>query len=143
MKKERLEQLIAWTFLCAGLYVIWQVVPYFRGEFDIPGFEIPAQYSWEAIGAFYRHYVLGPAALIVLGAFVITIGRFIARICAVGWKQFISEAKYAWQEEQRIAKIESNRRKRREIRRKRDQDNASGNATGSFIVGAIIGSLFF
>jgi hypothetical protein len=144
MSREKLQKPIEILFLIMGAYLAWQAVNFCQGNAPIPGLTEPVNthtWSWAIQVPFY--YLTGMALWVAAGILTMHFGKILARLVAVGTTQLGIEMRESWEEEQRLAKIESNRLKRRELRRKIRQEKSGGDSTGAFIAGAIIGSIFF
>lgn len=144
MDRAKLQRPLEITFWLLGVYIAWQAVNFCHGESQIPFLAKPVMGSsiFSAL-LLPLYYVQGIVLWVAAGSMVMLLGMGAARIIAVGYHQFRIEIRESWAEEQRLAQIERCRQKRRELRQKLKQEKQGSSATGTFIIGAIIGSLFF
>ncbi|KVW77432.1 hypothetical protein [Burkholderia ubonensis] len=139
----------------ASLAVMWQAVRFCRGEVSAPivdqvaamaealfpavpnGDPPPATVVFGWIGQGF-HYLYGIAVWILLGYIVSCGMRAIARIVAVGFRQYRAEKSAAFVEDARRARIQTAWRRRRELRRERSEPQ-SGGVFSAIAIGTLFG----
>lgn len=143
--RPSLEKPIALVFTLLAFWVCWQAVRFCQGNAPVPGLEEPVfdvTNLLQVFGSAY-YYIIGIAVWLSAGGLIMFAGQILSRWVAVGSQQLLVDMRQSWAEEQRLAKIATAQRKRREIRRKLRKEKVSGNTTGAFIVGTILGVFFF
>lgn len=160
--KEVAAKVIRIAATITGLIVMWQAVRFCQGQITAPGVVLIFTVVSDIVGApittadttnplqwiagalkLTFHYLGGIAIWICLGALVLSLGSSLARIVEIGFKQYMAECKDAQEEARRLAKIDADRERRRELRRKRRealQPKASF-GFGSLLLGILIGKI--
>lgn len=151
MNKAKLQTPIELTFWMIGLYVSSHAVLFCQGNAPIPMLKEPvlrigdANYIMEWLFTVPAYYILGIVLWISAGLLIMVTGKILARLAVVGPRQLGLEMRESWIEEQKLARIESDRRKRRELRKKlyENKQGADNSSFSYLIIGAIIGGIFF
>lgn len=153
------------TVLVAGiagtLTLLWRAVRFCKGEVGAPlvdqaiavanllvkllypaisnGDPPPGEIMFDLIGqAFY--YLFGIAAWLLIAAIALRSSIAIARIVAVGFRQYCAEVSAARAEDARRARITSARKRRLELRKQREEPQ-SGGALSAAAIGTLFGFL--
>ncbi|KWF37426.1 hypothetical protein WT56_34365 [Burkholderia pseudomultivorans] len=143
--------------LAGTLTLLWQAVRFCKGEVGTPivdQFLTFADRLFPAVpngdpstvlvvfgmlgNVFY--YLFGIAAWVILAALASRGSEAIARIVAVGFRQYFAEVAAAWARDARRARIMSERERRLERRRLRDEPR-SGGAFSAAALGTLFGFL--
>ena len=144
LTRTNLQKPIEFVFWLLGLVVAWQAVRFCQGLAPIPLLDKPvSDYSFAWLIQTPLYYIVGAMAWLTAALFIMFVGKIIARIAAVGFRQFVLEAKASWVAEQELARTEADRQKRRELRRKLRQEKSEGDAAIAFIIGSFVGAFFF
>ena len=145
--------------LC-GLYVFWQIVPFFRGQVTSPlvvvlnhaaaplgvkliGWDAAFSDANAGFAGFWGYYLVGCGGFVVASGLVILAGEAIRRILLVGWHQFKHEEIEGWKAEQKEARIKAAGERRRERRLAAlPATRKSGDGGWLLIAGAILVAWF-
>lgn len=133
-----------------GLYLLWQIVPFFRGQITSPlvtAFNIAAPFGVKLIGSwntafndpaasFVGYYLVGAASYIAASGLVMVTGQTVSRILFGGWLQFRQE-QHEVAEAERLFAIRERRRERR-LAALRGKHQKSDDSTWIFLVSAAI-----
>ncbi|RKR31706.1 hypothetical protein [Paraburkholderia sp. BL17N1] len=158
--RRTLARVIGLASPFCGLYVLWQIVPFFRGQITSPlivmlnraaplGVKLIG--SWDAafsdanagFAGFFGYYLVGCVSFVVASCLVMLAGAAIARVLLVGWQQFKHEQIEGWKAEQKEARIEAARERRRERRLAALRaTRKSGDCGWLLIAGAIVFARF-
>lgn len=160
--RKMLARTIGIVGLLAAMVAMWQSVRFCQGEIWSPlvlagnyfsaqfvGGEWLAPNTGDATGLMWLgraycvalYYLFGVAGWMMVAVLVQGAFRTAERIVDVGYAQYRQECAAAQEEDARLAKINASRERRREARRRRDA--AKGSGVGAFIVGLVVGSIFF
>ncbi|MBP8275314.1 MAG: hypothetical protein KAX55_00275 [Propionivibrio sp.] len=145
MTRSSLEMPVRFGFVVLGLAIAWQAVRFCQGQAPIPFLVRPSFDSLPLMSIFLSplYYIAGIGLWLSAATLTLIVGQIISRWIAVGGKQLCVEIRESLAEEQRLARIESHRAKRRELRNKMRADKSGGDTVGALIIGALIGTLFF
>lgn len=145
MTRTSFEKPIRFGFWFLGLAVAWQAVRFCQGYAPIPGLAEPHfdPLHIMSILPFPFYYIAGIGLWLSAAILTMFVGQIVARLVVVGGQQLRVEMRESWAEEQRLARIESDRAKRRELRRKLRTEKSGGDTVGALVIGAIIGAFFF
>ncbi|RQU83926.1 hypothetical protein [Burkholderia cenocepacia] len=162
MKTRKYASLVVHAAGLAGtLTLLWQVVRFCKGEVGAPivdqfigiaGRVFPAVQNGDPsavastvvvvfgmLGNVF-YYLFGIAAWVVLAVMASRSSEMIARIVAVGFRPYCAEVAAAWAQDARRARIMSERERRIEARRQRDEPR-SGRALAAVAFGTLFGFL--
>ncbi|WP_041494486.1 hypothetical protein [Burkholderia sp. KJ006] len=140
------------------LTLLWQVVRFCKGEVGAPIVDQFLTYAdrlfptavpngdpstvlvvFGMLGNVF-YYLFGIAAWVILAALASRSSEAIARIVAVGFRQYFAEVAAAWARDARRARIMTERERRLEQRRQRDEPR-SGGALSAAAFGTLFGFL--
>ena len=162
MKTRMVASVIVHASGIAGtLTLLWQVVRFCKGEVGAPLVDqviavaelfvnrlFPAAANGDPSSvvivldlmgqAFY--YLYGIAAWVLIAAIALRSSTAIARIVAVGFREYRAEVLAAWAKDARRARITSKRERRLELRKQRDEQQ-SGGALSAATIGTLFGLL--
>ncbi|MDN7466244.1 hypothetical protein [Burkholderia gladioli] len=152
-----LRQVLAYTVqltsLIYGLFLFWQIVPFFRGQITsflvtiynfvspldvklIGSWDIALSDSHAGVVGFVFYYILGTAGFVSASGLVLLAGQAVSRILLVGWPQFRQEQRDA-AEAERLETLRDQRRERRLAARRKAKQKADGSAW-LFVVSAVV-----
>lgn len=161
-KREILARSIGIGGVLAAIVAIWQFVRFCQGEMWSPlvlagnyfavqfgGGEWLVPNTGNATGLMWMEraycvvlfYLFGLAGWMLVAVLVLVTSQTAKRIVEVGYAQYRLERAAAQEESARLAKINASRERRREARRRRDA--AKGSGVGAFVLGLVVGTIFF
>lgn len=144
MDRRSLERPLTVVTGIVSLSIMWQAVRFCQGLAPVPWLDAPkAMQSPLELIFLPFYYLSGIGFWMAMGVLAAMVGKVLARAVAVGVQQTSADIKAAFAEEARLAQIESNRETRRELRRKLSRERTGGSGTGAFILGTIVGAIFF
>lgn len=151
-------QVIGLASPVCGLYLLWLIVPFCRGQITSPlvaafnyigPFGMKLNGAWDAafndansgFGGFFGYYLIGIAGFASASGIVMAMGEAASRVLLVGWKKFKEEQREAFEAEQAAARVEAARERRRE-RRLAAMQSKNGNSDSCWWA-VIVGAAFF
>lgn len=146
MHRASFETPIRLVSTLLGIAIAWQAVRFCQGHAQVPGLVEPQLNTLSSLSIMLQlpfYYLMGIGFWLSAAVLTMICGQMVGRYVAVGGKQLVEELRESWAEEQRLATIEANRTKRRELRRRQRAEKSGGDTAGAFIVGAIFGAFFF
>ncbi|WP_143311422.1 hypothetical protein [Burkholderia pseudomallei] len=151
-------QVIALASPVCGLYLLWLIVPFCRGQITSPlvaaynyigPFGMKLNGAWDAalndansgFTGFLFYYLIGIAGFTSAAGIVLAMSEAASRVLLVGWKKFKEEQREALKAEQAAARVEAARERRRE-RRLGVMQSKNGNSDSCWWI-AMVGAAFF
>ena len=132
-RRQALSRIVGLASPIYGLYMLWQIVPFFRGQITSPlvsaynaisplgiqligSWDVALNGTHSGLGGFCGYYFVGVGGFLTAAAFVMLTGGAVSRVLLVGWTQFSNEQREARNAEQEAARVEATRERRRERR---------------------------
>lgn len=151
--RQKLAHAVGLASPILALYVLWQIVPFLRGQITSPlvtAYNRASPLGMKLIGAwdtalgdshagivgFLGYYLIGVASFAAASGLIILAAETVSRILFVGWARFRQEQREAAEDNRQEAIRERRRERRRAALQTRKQN--SDTSVWLFVAGAIV-----